>query len=246
MDHDHRKSNIWLYVGLGFAAVIGLFYWTMTRASAQEVYVGVHGGQSIGKTELTNTPGTFSLDGLGSTGYVGGLHAGMDLRLPNSAVFAGLFAGYDWTNDEFSITFGSTKMTATVGNSWYVGGRAGVLVGPAKLYALTAFREASWSSSIKNLTLADPKGFDLGIGAEIPIAKNVSLGIEGVRTQYQKAELMFGATPAPTGIHAETDVLSVMARLNFQFGNFPAGSLFDDRAVAPAAKACDPKLAGCK
>lgn len=240
------RTRFWLastagLIGIAFIATV----LTAGKAPAQEVYVGVHGGKSMGSTELTNTPGTFSLDGIGSQGYVGGVHGGVDLRLPSSPIFAGIFAGYDWGQTEFALTVGSNSIKMSTGDAWYVGGRAGVLIGGSKVYALTAFREATWSSSIKNLTLADPKGFDLGVGAEIAIAKNVSLGIEGIRTQFQKDEFMFGAVPVATGVHAQTDVVSVMARLNFQFGNFPTGSIFDDRVPAPAAKGCDKKLGNC-
>jgi opacity protein-like surface antigen len=228
------------------SAVLGAILFTTYAAKAQtSVYVGVHGGQSMASTELSAAPG-ISLDGLGSKGAIGGIHGGLDFQFPSSVVFIGAFAGYDWQNTEFAIAFGPASITATLGDSWYIGGRAGVVVHGAKLYGLAAWRQTEWSTSlpVPGLALDDPRGWDVGIGIDVPISKGVVLGVEGVRTQYQKAEFSAGAPAAPTGIHAQTDQISVMARLSFALGGNPA-SIFDDAAPAKASKTCDPKT-GCK
>ena len=214
-------------------------------AQSPTLYFGVHGGKTMTSNELTNTGATFSLDGLSGNGYVAGAHVGADLQMANSPIFAGVFAGADWGDNEFSLTAGpGFAFTATLGNSYYAGGRLGVVVHGTKVYALAAWRQSEWSSSVKGITLDDPRGWDLGIGVEVPIAKNVSLGVEGISTQYQKAEFQVGTPPAASGIHNQIDQIAVMARLNFQLGG--SSSIFDDAGAAPAkARVCDPKT-GCK
>lgn len=199
------------------------FLWVVLsadRAKAQEFYLGVHGGRSTAATELTDTGSTFSLNGLSSQGYVGGVHAGVDMRLPSSSIFVGAFTGFDWQNTEFKIVDGSNSFTASLGNSWYLGGRVGTVVHGGKIYVLAAYRQTGWSSSEPDLRLGDLKGFDVGVGIDVPIAKNISLGVEGIHTQFQRGEFSDASTtPAtPTGLHAQTDQLSVMARLNIKFG----------------------------
>lgn len=236
-------------MAVGSAALGVILFTSFASAQTPSFYVGVHGGQSMASTELSAAPAPgfgVSIDGLGSNGMVGGVHAGIDLQLQNSAVFFGAFAGYDWQNTEFAVTFGPTSITATLGDSWYVGGRAGVVVHGAKVYGLAAWRQTEWSTSlpVPGLALDDPRGWDIGIGIDVPIAKGVVLGVEGIRTQYQKGEFSAGTPAAPTGIYAQTDQLSFMARLSFALGGNPA-SIFDDAAPAAKAKACDPKM-GCK
>jgi opacity protein-like surface antigen len=243
-----QTQKIMIGVVLAAAAAVGVVWASSAKAQTPSVYVGVHGGQTAASTELSATLAQnfgVSLDGLSSNGMIGGIHAGMDLQLANSVVFFGVLGGYDWQNTEFSITAGQQSFTANLGDSWYVGGRAGVVVHGAKVYGLAAWRQTEWSSSVKNLTIDDPRGWDVGIGIDVPISKGVVLGVEGIRTQYQKGEFATGANATPSGVYGQTDQISVMARLSFALGGNPA-SIFDDAAPAPkTAKACDPKT-GCK
>jgi opacity protein-like surface antigen len=233
------------HFALMVAALAAMAMAATAMAQTPSVYVGVHGGKSMASTELTDTPGTFSLDGLASNGYVGGVHGGIDLQLPKSPVFVGAFAGADWGDTEFRLTAGpGFAFIATLGNSYYVGGRLGIVAHGAKLYGLAAWRQAEWSSSVNALAVDDPRGWDLGLGVEVPVAKGVILGVEGIHTQYQRAEFLAGAPPTATGIHGETDQISVLARLSLQFGG-AAPSIFDDAKEPAKAKACDPKT-GCK
>jgi opacity protein-like surface antigen len=242
----NRKTKPENYVMLRKLLIAGAIALLATPAMAQSptLYFGIHGGKQMTSTELTNTGATFSLDGLSGNGYVAGAHVGADLQLPSSPVFVGVFAGADWGNSDFTLTAGPIAFTAGIGNSYYAGARAGVVVHGTKVYALAAWRQSEWSASVKGITLDDPRGWDLGLGIDVPIAKNVSLGLEGVSTQYQKAEFMVGAPPAASGLHAQIDSVTVMARLNFAIGG--QSSIFDDAGAAPAkARVCDPKT-GCK
>jgi opacity protein-like surface antigen len=222
------------------AMSVGIVWASQAKAQTPSIYIGVHGGQTMASTELSATPFPgfgVSLDGLSSNGAIGGVHAGVDVQIPSTVVFIGAFAGYDWQNTEFKLAVGPQSFTASLGDSWYVGGRAGVVVSGAKVYGLAAWRQTEWSSSAPGLALKEPRGWDVGIGVDIPLVKGVVLGLEGIRTQYQKAE--FIASGTATGIHAETDQISVMARLSFALGASPA-TIFDD------AKPCDKKMANCK
>ena len=222
------------------AAGLTAFAVAPTRADTPQVYFGVHGGRALASTELSAPPSTFTLDGLGSDGYVAGVHAGVDMKLPSSMIFFGIFGGYDWQNTEFK----AGTFTAELGNSWYAGGRMGFTTKGAKYYVLAAYRQTEWSTSSTAIMIEELKGLDLGIGVEIPLAKNVSLGLEGISTQYRSAEIKAGPAGgpfSPTGIHQETEQLSVMARLNFQFGGVEAPSIF-----AEDPPPCDPKMANCK
>lgn len=224
-------------------SIAALLFTLAAPAAAQtpQFYIGVHAGKSLAVTELSNTASTFSLDGLGMSGYVAGVHTGLDLQPKDSPVFFGVFAGYDFQNTEFKVQFGPTSFNANLHNSWYAGGRTGAVIWGAKVYGLAAYRQSEMDTSIATLTSPTLKGFDLGMGIAIPIAKNVSLGIEGVHTRFQKVEFEFGGVP--TGIHHELEQLTVMGRLNFTLGGNPLG-VFDDRAEPPAPRARDPKIMG--
>jgi hypothetical protein len=210
------------------------------------VYFGVHGGKSMANTEVTVDGVPFSLDGLGATGYVGGVHGGVDMALTSGnalAPFIGTFGGYSWQNTEFSVTMGSSNFSATLGDTFYGGGRVGLMWhGGAKAYGLVAYRQTDLKFSESNLSSPALRGWDLGMGVTFPIAKSVSFGVEGVWTKYDKEELKWGG--APTGVNIETDQLSVVGRINIELGNAPQ-SIFDD-GPAPVSKACDPKIGNCK
>lgn len=210
-------------------------------AQTPQFYIGVHGGKSVAASELSDTGGNFSLDGLSSRGFIGGLHTGLDLQLRNSPLFFGVLAGYDFQNTEFQVSSGGgSTFSAKLGNSWYAGGRAGFVIYGAKVYGLAAYRQAEWDSTVAELTSPTLRGYDLGLGIDIPVAPNVSLGIEGVNTHYRRAEFKFNDNP--TGLQQEVDQLSVMARLSFTLGGNPL-SVFDDRVDPPRQRAGDPKLA---
>lgn len=172
-------------------------------------YAGVHGGITMANTELSSGP--FSLDGLGSHGFVGGLHLGVDYISANRIMF-GAYGSYDWQTTEFSVATGGPSFTVGFGDSWSVGGRVGyVFERGSKLYALLGYRhtDVEWPTGLTGVPSA-LTGIDLGLGMSMPIAKNVELGIEGIWTKYQTEKI--------GSIDLDTHQLGVMGRLNFQIG----------------------------
>ena len=213
-------------------------------AQTPQFYIGVHGGKSIAASELAVNDPMFpvSIDGLSSTGYVGGVHAGLDLQLPNSPLFFGVLAGFDFQNTEFNISGPGLTFSANLGNSWYAGGRVGFVIYGAKVYGLAAYRQTEWDSTVAELTSPELKGFDLGMGIDIPVAKNVSLGIEVINTHFRAAELKLNDLPIGPGVSQQVDQLVGMARLNFTLGGANPLSVFDDRVDPPKARGGDPKI----
>ena len=200
------------------------------------VYGGLHGGLSMANTELSSVPSSpgVVLDGIGSHGWIGGVHAGFDYTTA-SKVFFGGFGGYSWQNTESTLTLNgmttSNQFSFGLGDSYYFGGRVGYDWGKYKVYGLAAWRhtDVEWgvpSGVTIPAALGLPSsmnGIDLGVGAAMTIAPNVELGLEGIWTNYgsEKVTYNFGTPTVPNtkAIAAlDTDQLSVMARLSFKFG----------------------------
>lgn len=226
---------------IGIAAAMLLGFAGGAAAQTPQFYIGAHAGKTLALSDLSDTAGNFDLNGAGMNGYIAGVHTGFDLQLKGSPVFFGVLAGYDFQNTEFSLNAGSMNFQANLNNSWYAGGRAGFVIWGAKVYTLAAYRQAEWDSTVKELTSPTLRGYDLGLGVEVPVAKNVSFGVEGINTHFQKAEFEFNNVP--TGVQQELQQLSIMARLNFTLGGNPVG-IFDDRQDPPHAKGGDPKIMG--
>ena len=206
---------------LGGAIALLMVGLAPAMAQSPTFYIGAHGGKSIATSELTadGAPG-FSLDGLGSNGYIGGVHAGVDIALGRGdglVPFAGVFGGYSWQNTQFTITDGVDSFDMTLGNSLFGGGRIGVISsGGAKYYVLAAYRQTELGFSVADLTSPNLKGWDLGLGVDIPVTRNISVGLEGIWTKYAKEEILFGGVG--TDLFQQTDQIAVTARLNIAFG----------------------------
>lgn len=248
-DHPKRKAII----AATIAAAGAMLFATFARADgpSPSIYFGVHGGKSFANTEVTAdmAPG-MSLDGLGAHGYIGGVHLGADLAFTKNDglnPFVGVFCGYSWQNTAFELTLGpGASLTAELGNSYYGGVRLGLTSpGGVKGYVLGAYRQTDIAIALSGLTPSPGpsslKGWDIGIGGEMPLAKHVSIGVEGVWTRYDKEDVTWNGSD--TGLNIQPDQLSVMARLNVTLGGLQ--SMVDD-SNPPAGKACDPKMANCK
>lgn len=244
-NHPKRKA----FMAAAVAAACAMVFATFAKADGPTpvVYFGAHGGKSFASTELTvdGVPG-LSLDGIGSKGYVGGIHGGADLLLSQRDglnPFVGVFGGYSWQNTEANLTLGpGVGLSMSLGDSYYGGARLGLASsGGVKGYGLIAYRHTDLGFSsplpIPAIGPSSVKGWDIGAGIEMPVAKHMSFGIEGIWTKYDTADVTIAGTPTP--LNLDIDALTVMGRFNITFGGVQ--SIFVDE---PAP--CDPKFANCK
>lgn len=218
MTDDKPRSHLVVLAGLILAAIASLAVvsFAPTKAKAQtplQVYAGVHGGYSMMSTEVSSplAPG-FSIDGLGSKGLVGGLHAGVDTGFPGSIWFAGIFGDYTWQKVDFSI---NPLATARLGDSWTVGGRAGITSGKSKYYGLVGYTQAE-SSITGGMAMPVFKGVTYGVGTSYNLANNLVASLEARMTHFQSA------TVVGTPIDLQPDQLSVRFGLSLQLGNMPS------------------------
>lgn len=208
-----RKPFRYMLVGLvmaaALAAALALLVPTKARAQGIQLYGGVQAGYSIANTEVSSplAPG-FSIDGLGSKGMIGGVHGGVDMQMPSSIWFVGVFGDYTWQRVDFSI---NPVATARLGDSWTIGGRAGFVSGKSKYYGLLGYTQAESSLNIAGVTMPTFKGLTYGAGVSYALANNLALGLEARYTHFDSANVM-------NVVDLQPDQLSVMARLSFQFG----------------------------
>jgi outer membrane immunogenic protein len=164
-------------------------------------YAGVAGGWGISKTEVSVPPWA-SLDGLGADGGVLGVLGGCDLQM--GAVVVGGFASFDWHQDhEVTLTIGPASASTGLDETWAVGGRAGVLVGPTLVYGLAGYTEAK-------LDIGDHAGWLYGGGIELPIGSGFSL-----RGEYTYSDL---DSEAYGPVVVDPDVHAVKAALTYKIG----------------------------
>ena len=88
-----------------------------------------------------------SLDGIGSHGAIGGVHAGLDYTLP-AGVFFGLYGFYDWQSTELSLTLFEFSGSVGLRDSYGFGGRLGYDWGKAKAYGLVGWRHTDLESPV--------------------------------------------------------------------------------------------------
>ena len=178
------------------------------------VYFGGHGGVSIANTEAA-VSGAGSLDGIGSHGAIGGLHAGLDYILMEK-VFFGAYGLYDWQSIKSSLSSPTLNvLSVNFPDSYGFGGRLGYDWGRAKAYGLVGWRhtDLEWSSSslsVKGLPTS-PTGVDFGAGMAILLPPCLELGIEGVWTKYDSKSLDAGT------FTIDPQQLAVMGRLSIRF-----------------------------
>ena len=192
--------------------IVGLIGWCYARPARADgpafvPYVGVHGGYSIGSTEVGISGSPLAIDGLSSHGLAGGIHAGLDTQLPGTQLVLGVFADYTWQDVAFEVK--PNLLKATLGDSWTVGGRAGIQMGNALPYVLVGYTGTKSDTSFAGTSIASPdlRGWTGGAGIELKLSSMLSLAGEYRYTKYD-SENLFGVVDLQTESH------SVMARLN--------------------------------
>lgn len=203
------------------------------QANAQKwtgCYLGGSVGMSATKTiaDLNVAPPVFpvatnalSIDGLGSSGTVAGVHVGCDLKLQQLVV--GAFGDYAWHNETFEITSAllpGTVATLDVNSRWTVGGRVGIaFTDSTLLYGLVGWSRMSTSDlSIPAgpLTISMPtfQGWVFGGGIETILMPNIRLGLEYRYNRYDTQDIVLipGAT-----LGLQPEMHTVSARLSYAF-----------------------------
>ncbi len=120
-----------------------------------------------------------NLNGLNSSGAVGGVNGGYDWS--NGSVLIGALAGYTWDAAETSLSaFGRFNATLKKENEWYVGARAGLI--PWKhtaIYIGGAYIETEYELSSGGFKQSeDYQGFKALAGIETHISGGAFLKLE--------------------------------------------------------------------
>jgi opacity protein-like surface antigen len=191
------------------AAAMAFVVPTKARAQGLQTYFGVNGGYShaFGSLSDPSTPG-FALDGLGFKGFSGGVHGGVDMQLPASMFFVGVFGGYTWQKVDFAI---NPIATARLGDAYTAGVRTGFKSGKSKYFVGMGYAHAEMTSNISGLDLPSLHGLAYTAGTTYEIAPNLLLGGEVTYTHFNKASVMGLAD-------LQVDQLAVKATLSIQLG----------------------------
>lgn len=130
-----------------------------------------------------------SLTGLGGGGAVATVTAGYDVRMGTTV--AGLFANYDWSDQEVTLRASSDGDEASVSllstdRSWTIGARLGYLAAEDVLvyglagYTSLSFKDltASFNDEGGRYALPDFTGFTVGAGFEKMLTQQLALRLE--------------------------------------------------------------------
>ncbi|MFN3549533.1 MAG: outer membrane protein [Mesorhizobium sp.] len=188
-------------------------------------YDGPGGLAQIGPVDIFEINGNVDF---GGEGYLGRLEVGYDHQLGQRFVL-GAFADYTFNNAKsqvglfgdyclydnngtddcfFGTTTGTADLTYTLetGDSWSIGGRAGVLINPQTMvYGLGAFTRQNMKADLTlNTGLAgigsqeilsydyDRDGWTFGIGMQTMLTDRLSTKLEYRNTQWDESEIILG------------------------------------------------------
>ena len=200
------------HLAIAAAALAASF--TSALAQTPTCQIGIQTGYSHANTELSL--GGFSIDGIGShsTRPDAGVRGGCDLTAGEFRF--GAFA--EWNNQDVTFSVNPGLFSASLGNSYSLGGRFGLVFDKVFAYGLVAWThtDVSWSVAGPGLPSAFT-GMTYGGGLEYPIRDTrVSLAMEARLTQFT-SETIGG----PGGLELQPDQLQAMLRLNWNFYDAP-------------------------
>lgn len=179
------------------------------------LYVGGQFGWLNANHNLFVDP-VFDLDGINSSGLVGGGRIGFDVA--RGRFLVGVFGDYNFTDAETSLEIGGTGVTYEKDDEWTLGVRAGYIVAPKTLlYALIGYTETGYDfvSPFGDASF-DYDGVTGGVGIEFAAGGNVFLGLEATHTWYGDQTLIAGR-----GFDLEDDLdeTRVMANIKFKLNS---------------------------
>jgi outer membrane immunogenic protein len=170
------------------------------------IYGGVHGGARWGDVD------TSSFGSISDTAADYGVHAGYSVTLGSFLVGVEGDASFDGADFDVSGALGNGSLTTDWSGT--IRGRAGVLIGPALLYATAGYAWTSTSLSGTDSTGAkfggdqDFTGVVYGIGAESYVLPNISVRLEALRYDYGAEKLSFdGAGNTLTNVDPDDTVV---------------------------------------
>jgi len=145
-------------------------------------YVGAGAGVGFTETSTNYRLGPFGLGAdLGNSGSLLSLGGGCDAQL-SSGFLIGVFADYDWRDNDASANLFGLPVKVETGNNWTVGGRMGwVLNNYVLAYGLLGYT-GSESSRIKlanfSRKVGSSGGWTLGGGMETLLTDSLRVGAE--------------------------------------------------------------------
>lgn len=176
-------------------------------------HLGAQAGAEIATSSISSVGG--SIDGLGARSRSPnfGLHTGCDYKIAGTAFSVGAWGEYMWRDVAFKVEGGGNSVSIGLSNAWALGARAGyVLPNGVMPYGLIAYTRTELNLPAGVPISSDLKGWMMGGGIEVPLAKNLSFAGEGRWTKYDAVDL----TPVTTiPADLKTDALSIVGRLNF-------------------------------
>lgn len=203
--------NLWKISGISVIMFV-LGFGSPVWAQGISCHLGAQAGAEIATSSISNAGG--SLDGLGARSRSPnfGLHSGCDYKIAGTAFSVGAWGEYMWRDVAFKAEGSGNSVSIGLSNAWAIGARAGyVLSGGVMPYALIGYTKTDLTLPSGTPISSDLKGWTMGGGVEVPLAKNLSFAGEARWTKHDKVDL----TPVGLPADLKTDSLSVMGRLNF-------------------------------
>lgn len=229
----------WLYILLGTIALAGTYLVFGTKAFAADPptriartapnvfddapvkpqpWTGIYvsGYYGYGSADAALSIGAFGIDGFALTGQIGGVDIGGDWQVPGSFLVLGARGGYQWGNQEFTVS--PALLTVGIDQGWHADARIGAGFGTAMPYVFVGRTVMQTSTSIVGFASPDLKGWRYGAGIEFRLPKidtgtafTPTLSLEAIYTDYETLNL-----GGPVNLNV-TD-LAAVARLNLKFG----------------------------
>jgi outer membrane immunogenic protein len=231
---------------------------TLRHNAGLEAYDdGVGGLIQVGPVDIFAIGGDLDF---GGEGYLGRLEAGYDFQLGQRFVL-GAFADYTFSNAESQVGLfgdycvegydsgiggagtpddcdngvvtatGDLTYTLETGDSWSIGGRAGVLVNPQTLfYGLGAFTRQNMKADLTLNTGFAPigsqqilaydyerDGWTFGLGVQTMLTDKLSTKLEYRNTQWDESEIILGDADAGVIRNEDSTVQTFSVGLSWKF-----------------------------
>lgn len=176
-----------------FSNVVAVFF-VLGAASgnaAAAPYIGAQLGHEDFKIDFTDKEpgfGDLKSEGLGASGYSGGVYGG--LRFGGDDGFFAVELNYSSSNAEYKDSFEGSETTIEAGTGYGLGFLVGTTLDKAKLYARLGGQRTDFDikDGIGTDSIEDemPWGFRFGVGAELPLDDVLSLRADWSRTFYDE------------------------------------------------------------